>query len=69
MSGYLDGELAARARARLDRHVAECPDCRGLLHSLHRMLERLERLPPPSDLPTPEQMAAAVRARIHEASA
>jgi anti-sigma factor RsiW len=69
MSDYLDGELAAEAKARLEHHVADCPDCRGLLHSLRRMLRRLERLPPPSDMPNPDHIAAAVRTRLHEATA
>jgi hypothetical protein len=67
LSAYVDGELVAHARVRLDRHLAECSECRGLLHSLKRMLERLERLPPPGDNPTPEQIVVAVRARLHDA--
>ena len=64
LSAYLDGDLAVRARARLDRHVAECPECRGALHSLHRMLVRLERQPAPDGQPEPRALADAVRARI-----
>jgi anti-sigma factor RsiW len=64
LSAYLDGELAARARARLDRHVAECSECRGVLHSLRRMLDRLQWLPPPREHAAPEQTALAVRARL-----
>ena len=66
MSAYLDGELARRARTRLERHVEECEECRGLLRDLRRMLARLRRIPPPEARPDPEQMAARVRARLDE---
>ena len=64
LSAYLDGDLAGRARARLERHVADCPECRGALHSLARMLSRLQHLPAPSDNPDPRELAAAVAARL-----
>ena len=67
MSAYLDGELAARARARLDRHIEECAQCRGLLHSLPGMLGVLHGLPQPNARPGgPQAIAAAVRRRLHE---
>jgi anti-sigma factor RsiW len=67
VSAYLDGELASRARARLDRHVEECAECRGLLHSLRRMLGLLQGLPQPRTRPGgPQEIAAAVRRRLHE---
>ena len=63
MSAYLDGELAARARARMERHADECPECRGVLYALRRILGLLQRLPPPSVEETPD-IAAAVRRRL-----
>jgi anti-sigma factor RsiW len=66
MSAYLDGDLASRARARLDRHTGECVECRGVLHSLRRMLVRLQSLPS-SGHGAPE-IARAVRHRLHEPS-
>jgi anti-sigma factor RsiW len=66
MSGYLDGELASRARARMQRHVDECPECRGVLRSLRRMLARLQGLQPGSRAVEAPDIAAAVRARLHE---
>ena len=65
MSAYLDGELAARARARLERHTEECPECRGILYALRRMLGLLQRLPPASAEPAPD-IAAGVRRRLVE---
>jgi anti-sigma factor RsiW len=67
MSAYLDGELAPRARARLDRHAEECPECRGVLHSLRRMLGLLQGLPPARPWPdATENIAGAVRRRLRE---
>jgi Putative zinc-finger len=67
MSAYLDGELASRPRARLDRHIEECAQCRRLLESLRRMLGLLQALPEPRARPgAPQQIATAVRRRLHE---
>jgi anti-sigma factor RsiW len=69
MSAYLDGELASRARARLKRHAEECPKCRGVLHGLRLMLGRLHALPPLDERPDAADIAAAVKARLHESEA
>jgi anti-sigma factor RsiW len=66
LSAYLDSELAPRARARLERHAAECPECRGALGGLRRMIGLLHRLPPAGGAPDVQDLAAAVRARLHE---
>jgi anti-sigma factor RsiW len=66
MSAYLDGELAPGRRTRMERHTGECPDCRGLLASLRRMLAALYRLPPPGAGADALQIAASVRLRLRE---
>jgi anti-sigma factor RsiW len=66
MSAYLDGELASRARARMERHTGECEECLGTLESLRRMLGLLRRLPPPGTSAKGPEIAAAVRRRMHE---
>ena len=66
MSAYLDGDLVWGARARLERHTGECAECRGVLRSLGRMLERLHSLPA-SRRRAPD-IARAVRQRLHEPS-
>ena len=63
MSRYLDGELAAGPRARMERHVAECAPCRRLIRGLRQVTDALRRLPPP-DGGRAEQLAAAVRLRL-----
>jgi anti-sigma factor RsiW len=66
MSAYLDGELASRSRGRIERHTDECAECRGILHGLRRMLGLLQGLPPASARREAPDIAAAVRARLHE---
>ena len=66
MSAYLDGDLALRGRARLDRHTTECAECRGVLRSLRRMLARLHSVPTTGQR-APE-ITRAVRQRLHELS-
>jgi anti-sigma factor RsiW len=50
MSDYLDGELAAEGRRRVERHIFMCRPCRRVLANLRRTLGRLAHLsesPPP----------------------
>jgi anti-sigma factor RsiW len=66
MSAYLDSDLRTQARARVQRHTAECPECRSVLDSLRRMLDLLQSAPlpePPADVPA---IASAVLRRLHE---
>jgi predicted anti-sigma-YlaC factor YlaD len=44
LSDYLDGDLGARTRVRVMRHLARCEHCRALLDSLTRTLEQLRSL-------------------------
>ena len=66
MSAYLDGDLASRPRLRLERHTGECAECRRVLRSLRRMLERVRGLPVTSR-ETPD-IASAVRRRLRDAA-
>jgi anti-sigma factor RsiW len=45
MSEYLDHELADEERARVEEHVGLCPQCRRVLATLRRTLQRLRDLP------------------------
>ncbi len=40
-SAYLDGELSADGRRRVERHTSVCPQCRALIAALRQMLEAL----------------------------
>lgn len=44
MSDYVDGELAPREQARVERHVAFCPRCRTVLANLRLTLRALGTL-------------------------
>jgi hypothetical protein len=64
MSDYLDGELGMRGQRRLERHVGECDECRGVLRGLQRMLSKLHDITAPAGHPDPRELAAQVRERL-----
>ena len=66
MSAYVDSELAQDLRARLEQHLGECAECRRVLASLERMIDRLGRLAAPSGAPDASEVAAAVRVRLDQ---
>lgn len=66
MSDYLDDELAARSRDRMQRHLRKCRQCRHLLAGLRVILERLHRLPAPSGGIDAVQIAASVRVKVRQ---
>jgi hypothetical protein len=51
LMAYIDGELAEEERGRMDRHVAECAECRDALRAYQRVREMARalrfRVPPP----------------------
>jgi anti-sigma factor RsiW len=44
LSDYLDEELSAEARRRVEEHVGMCPQCRRVLATLRRTLQSLMSL-------------------------
>jgi anti-sigma factor RsiW len=66
MSAYLDSDLPITARARLERHTAECSECRGVLGDLRRMLALLHSALPPEPVAGGPAIATAVLRRLHE---
>jgi anti-sigma factor RsiW len=64
MSDYLDGDLAAHGRRRIESHLADCRECRRLLAGLGRLLDALHRLPVPAG--DPVAIVASVRNRLQE---
>jgi anti-sigma factor RsiW len=44
LSDYLDGDLGANERQRVEKHVHWCPECRRVLESLRRTLKGLMEL-------------------------
>ena len=60
LSSYLDGELDARARSDLERHLEHCEDCRLVVDTTRKTIQifcNSEPVPLPSD----------VRERLHVA--
>jgi anti-sigma factor RsiW len=41
LSHYVEGDLSARARRRLEGHAADCPDCRRGIRAMKAMLRLL----------------------------
>lgn len=41
LSGYLDGELTQQQQQRVDLHLADCPDCSGMLDELEALRQRM----------------------------
>jgi anti-sigma factor RsiW len=66
MSDYLDEDMPAGRRARMERHVGECRECRTLLVELRLVIDRLHRMPAPTDGGGASQIAAAVRVRLSQ---
>jgi anti-sigma factor RsiW len=66
MSDYLDEELAAGRRHRMQRHVEVCPPCRRVLGTLGRMVGALRRVPPPTGGADAREIVASVRRRLSE---
>lgn len=52
LHAYLDGELPAAERARLEAHLAECATCRDRLTEERGLIERADRLLALAELPT-----------------
>ncbi len=65
MSPYLEDDVGASVRARLESHCAGCPECSRLLMSLRRMLAVLSAVPP-ARTPAAIDVASAVRERLQE---
>jgi predicted anti-sigma-YlaC factor YlaD len=64
MSAYLDGDIAPRQRARLERHLSECHDCRRVYGGLSRLVDALGRLERPQPGRDAVNISAAVRLRL-----
>ena len=60
MGEYLDGEVAAATCAEIERHLAECENCRVVIDTLRKTVTLYH------DLPQPE-LSEAARARLYKA--
>jgi anti-sigma factor RsiW len=64
MSEYVDAELTARDRERIERHARDCSECRELLASLQQMILALATLPAPPAESVAVSVLAGVRQRL-----
>jgi anti-sigma factor RsiW len=64
MSEYVDAELTARDRERIERHARDCSECRELLASLQQMISALATLPAPPAESVDVSVLAGVRQRL-----
>jgi anti-sigma factor RsiW len=67
-SPYLDGELSPARRARLQRHLDECPECRALLHELSALVAALGTLHDDDGAPVAKTIFSSLRGRLDEPS-
>ncbi|HET7090598.1 MAG TPA: anti-sigma factor [Anaerolineae bacterium] len=58
LSEYLDGEASADLCAEVERHLAECADCRVLVDTLRKTVSLYRELPQP-------EMPTAARERLY----
>ena len=62
VTGYLEGTLPERDRARMDAHLAECDGCTGYLEDMRRLVGTLHETPePPPDGATRDALLRAFR--------
>ncbi|MGK7312294.1 MAG: anti-sigma factor family protein [Candidatus Longimicrobiales bacterium M2_2A_002] len=61
LSDYLDGELTATARAEVDAHLADCPECADTLEELRTVVHEAGRLP---ELPPAHDLWPGIEARL-----
>lgn len=64
LSAYIDGELTAGERARVERHLADCGDCRSDLHTLQATVNLMRAMPP---RPAPRSFVLPAAARAVQA--
>ena len=63
LSAYLDGVVSTRDRARLERHLAECTDCRQTLSQLRATVALLHQTPA---LPVPRSFALPLSVGVRQ---
>ncbi len=59
MSEYLDGEASAELCAEIERHLADCTDCRVMVDTLRKTVSVYHELPQP-------ELSAEARLRLYK---
>lgn len=61
---YLDGELNRLQQGRVDKHLAQCPECRKLLAQRRALTNLLQEMAPASELKPVDQFVNEVNLRL-----
>lgn len=64
LSEYIDGELRPELCRELEKHLAECENCRIVLNTTRRTID-LVRLPDDSPPSVPEEVRQRLFKRLH----
>jgi anti-sigma factor RsiW len=67
VSHYVESDLAARARRRLERHAAECPECGRAVRAMKTLLRLIAHVDAPGETPGPDTLFSRVRAEAIDA--
>ncbi len=62
VSHYVDGDLAAWARRRLERHAAACPECGRAVRAMKALLRLIAHVDATGETPGPDTLFSRVRA-------
>ncbi len=63
LSAYLDGAVTPAEKSLLEKHLAECRDCRNYLHELEKTVAQLRNL---GEVAPPPWLTVKVMARVRE---
>jgi hypothetical protein len=64
LDAYVDNELSAEERLRVERHLSDCPDCRAAVSEVRSLMDRAAELP--RGIPPRRDLFPEIRARIEE---
>jgi anti-sigma factor RsiW len=62
LSHYVEGDLRSRARRRLDKHAAECPECSRGIRAIKALLRLIPGIDGRSEIRAPAGVFDRVRA-------
>jgi anti-sigma factor RsiW len=62
LSHYVDGDLRRRARRRIERHAADCPDCSRGIRAMKALLRVITRIDARDEIRAPDGIFDRVRA-------